>query len=227
MTDFTTVPTADDSADRSLCDALYTRIWHRPGCGLKFLWNGVLTGKSPADIVQYQEIIVEHRPEFIIETGTAFGGSALFLASICDMVGTGHVVTVDIDGTRVDSRVRSHPRITCLTGDSCQPHVMRGVAALAGRSERTMVILDSAHDAAHVEQELMMYSLFVGLEQYLIVEDGTVNGHPILPDFGPGPFEALERFFARPASRRFVNERDREVRFGPSNVRNGFLRRVE
>jgi cephalosporin hydroxylase len=226
MIDPSLPPAADEASERALFDRVYALLWHKPGCSLQFDWLGVRTGKCPTDVIQYQEIIVAQRPEFIIETGTAFGGSALFFASICDLVGSGQVITIDSDGTRVADAMRRHPRVTCLTGDSCSPDVLRALAHRVGGSTRTMAILDSAHDAPHVLRELVLYSGFIGLGQYLVVEDGTVNGNPILPEHGPGPREAIQQFLARPSFHQFAMERDRETRFGLSNVRDGFLRRI-
>ena len=85
-------------------------------------WFGIPVLKCPIDLWIYQEIIVQTRPNLIIETGTMAGGSALFMAMVCDLLGSGHVLTVDIEGRPV---LPEHPLITYITGDSVAPDVLR------------------------------------------------------------------------------------------------------
>jgi cephalosporin hydroxylase len=158
-------------------------------------WFGVPVLKCPLDLFVYQEILYRTRPDVIVETGTNQGGSALYLAHLCDLLGNGQVVSVELDPVRIHERARSHPRIKFITGSSIDADVVRQVAGLcAGR--RAMVILDSDHSRAHVLEELRMYSALVAPGCYLICEDTNVNGHPCLPDYGPGPFEAVQTFLA-------------------------------
>jgi cephalosporin hydroxylase len=156
-------------------------------------WLGTRTLKCPLDLWMYQEIVYRTRPDVILETGTAHGGSALFLASVFDQIGSGEVVTADIDNAQ---ERRDHHRITYLTGSSVDARVLEAMCTAAS-GRRTMVILDSDHSAAHVAAELACYAPLVTEGCYLIVEDTNVNGHPVLPNFGPGPAEALQDFLAR------------------------------
>lgn len=155
-------------------------------------WLGTRTLKCPLDLWVYQEIVCRTRPDVILETGTAHGGSALFLASVFDQLGSGDVVTADIDAGVARPE---HPRVTYLTGSSVDASVLEQMRA-AARGRKTMVILDSDHSAAHVAAELASYAPLVTEGCYLIVEDTNVNGHPVLPNFGPGPAEALQDFLA-------------------------------
>lgn len=187
-------------------------------------WLGVPVSKCPLDLWMYQEIIYEKRPQLIVETGTQYGGSALFLASMLDLVGDGRVVTVDIEACEAQphhKRVRvEHPRIEYLRSSSTSAEVAARIKALAEGVERVMVILDSDHNMEHVLGELSIYADVVTDGQYLIVEDTCVNGHPVFESFGPGPMEALERFLSQDS--RFVIDRSREkllVTFQP----NGYL----
>lgn len=183
-------------------------------------WLGTRALKLPMDLWIYQEIISETRPDLIIETGTAHGGSALFLASICDLIDHGRVVTIDIEDR--DGRPR-HPRITQLIGSSTSPAIVDRVREMLGPTNKGMVILDSDHARDHVLRELELYSPFVAPRGYLIVEDTNVNGHPVDPTHGPGPMEALTEFLSR--GQPFVVDRSREkllLTFNPS----GYLRRV-
>src|SRR5205823_1534721 len=109
-------------------------------------WLSIPIQKSPLDCWVYQEIISELRPDLIIETGTDRGGSALFLATMCDAVDNGHVVSVDI---RAAAEVR-HPRITFLVGDSTSSEILDQVRARAVGARSRMVILDADHREAHV-----------------------------------------------------------------------------
>ncbi len=155
-------------------------------------WLGTPTWKVPSDLWIYQELIVRMRPDFIVETGTAYGGSARFLATVCDGIDHGHVITVDTQ--KFEGRPE-HPRIEYVFNSSTDP------AFLADIGTRTyghslMVILDSDHRKAHVLHELLAYGALVPPGHYLVVEDTNVNGHPAFPDHGPGPWEAVTDFLA-------------------------------
>jgi cephalosporin hydroxylase len=160
------------------------------------------------------------RPDLIIETGTAFGGSALYLAQVCDGVGLGRVITVDVVAS-VDRP--SHPRITYLTGSSIDAAILAQLTDAARRAERVMVILDSDHRRDHVLSELQLLGPLVTEGSYLIVEDTNVNGHPADSAHGPGPMEALDEFLAIPTD--FVVDPEREKFLLSFNPR-GFLRRT-
>ena len=179
-------------------------------------WMGVPIWKNPADLWIYQELVHEIRPDLIVETGTAYGGSALYLAMLCDLLDHGRVVTID---TQVFPDRPVHPRIEYVFGSSTGP----GIVDALDRTGPVMVILDSDHRAPHVLDELELYAPLVTLGSYLIVEDTNVNGHPVYPDHGPGPFEAIEQwgperhgFEVDAACERFLHT------FNPG----GFLRRV-
>jgi cephalosporin hydroxylase len=154
-------------------------------------WLGTRAQKCPLDLWIYQELLHELRPSVIVETGTAEGGSALFLASVCDLLGHGSIVSVDI----VAQPGRpAHERITYLTGSSTAPEIRTRVEELVGDKAPVLVILDSNHERDHVLEELRIYAPLVTPGSFVIVEDTNVNGHPVLPDFGPGPMEAVDEF---------------------------------
>jgi cephalosporin hydroxylase len=182
-------------------------------------WLGVPILKSPLDCWVYQEIIAEQRPDLIIETGTDLGGSALFFASICDSIGHGRIVSIDI---RSAAHVQ-HPRITFLVGDSTSEGILERVRQLARGTERRMVILDSDHSADHVRRELEAYRDLVTVGSYMVVEDTNVNGHPVMPEHGPGPFEAVSDFLQRNDD--FEADHSRE-KFLVTYFPNGYLKRV-
>jgi len=183
-------------------------------------WMGSPVCKSPFDLWIYQEILHEVRPDVIVECGTYAGGSARYFASLCDLFGKGRVVT--IDAIPLDHRP-VHPRITYLTGSSVAPEILRAVRSKIATGDKVLVTLDSCHEARHVLEEMRLYGPIVTSGSYLIVEDGNVNGHPVAPEHGPGPAEAIVQFMA--TSKDFVVDRTREkffMTFNPS----GYLRKA-
>jgi len=182
-------------------------------------WFGARVLKCPLDLWVYQELIAELRPELIIETGTYAGGSALFLASICDLISRGEVITIDV---RDEPGRPVHPRITYLTGSSVSGPIVAEVGRRAGERSPVLVILDSDHSRDHVRKELEAYAPFVTRGSYIVVEDTNVNGHPVYPDFGPGPMEAVDAFLA--SYPEFQIDAAREKFLLTFNPR-GFLRR--
>jgi cephalosporin hydroxylase len=183
----------------------------------KFL--GIPIQKCPFDLSTYQEILAEVKPDLIIETGTAYGGGALYLASICELLGNGEVVTIDIN-SRPD--FPKYERITYITGSSVSDEVVQQVAKLCDGKDTVMVILDSDHSKSHVLKELELYNKFVTKGSYLIVEDTNVNGHPVYLDHGPGPMEALQDFLG--SNNDFTVDKSREKHYVTFNP-NGYLRK--
>jgi cephalosporin hydroxylase len=154
-------------------------------------YRGVTTWKCPLDLWIYQEILHAVKPGLIIETGTAYGGSALYLADLCELAGHGRVVTIDV---RDRASGVDHPRITKVIGSSSDPEVRARVESLPPRDGGVIVILDADHSMDHVLAELRLWWDLVTPGSFLIVEDTNLNGHPVYPEFGPGPWEALDTF---------------------------------
>jgi cephalosporin hydroxylase len=181
---------------------------------------GVTTWKSPLDLWVYQELVWELRPGLIVETGTAHGGSALYLASLCETVGGGEVVSVDI-GEWPDRP--AHPRLTYVVASSTDPRVVAELAERAAGAGVVLVVLDSDHSRDHVLAELRAYAPLVTPGSYLVVEDTNINGHPVYEAFGPGPMEAVHDFLKERDD--FEVDRTREkflFSFNPG----GWLRKV-
>lgn len=183
-------------------------------------WLGTRVVKCPLDLWNYQEILTELRPDLIIETGTLFGGSAFFLATVCDHLGWGRIVTIDLE--EQEGRP-AHPRIEYWKGSSTDPGIVERARAAAAESRTVLVILDSDHTERHVLAELRAYAGLVTPGSYLIVEDTNVNGHPVLRSYGPGPMEAVERFLAESGD--FFPDQDRESKFLLTFNPKGYLRR--
>jgi len=191
-----------------------SRVWQNT----YFLGHHIL--KCPLDLWIYQEMIFELKPDIIIETGTFHGASALYLAALCDIVGNGEIITIDIDF--VPNRPQ-HPRITHLLGSSTASNIVEQVKNRVAGKQTVLVILDSDHSKAHVDEEMRIYNEFVTVGSYLIVEDSIVNGHPVRPEFGPGPMESLEEFLK--TNVHFTIDKNREKFFMTQNV-NGYLKRI-
>jgi cephalosporin hydroxylase len=158
-------------------------------------WMGVRAQKCPTDIWIYQEILHETRPDVIVETGVNFGGATLLLANLCDLLGHGEVVAVDITLDRVHENTRKHPRVTLLEGSSTAPDIVEQIAKKCA-GKRTMVTLDSDHSADHVYRELSQYSPLVSPGLYLICEDTNTDLGAAARGEWRGPSAALQRFLS-------------------------------
>ncbi|MGF1661149.1 MAG: CmcI family methyltransferase [Kineosporiaceae bacterium] len=171
----------------------YDEARFRGGTWHLLTWRGVRVWKLPFDLWQYQEILHELRPDLIVECGTAFGGSALFLADVCEAIGNGRVLSIDIEP---QADLPEHPRIEYVHGSSVDPAVLDRVRGEAAGAGTVMVVLDSDHSRDHVLAECRAYGEIVTPGSYLVVEDTDVNGHPVFPEHGPGPMEAAVTFLA-------------------------------
>jgi cephalosporin hydroxylase len=183
-------------------------------------WIGTPIWKFPLDLWVYQEICTEIRPDVIIESGTYKGGSALFLAHVCDALGKGAVVSIDIE-SRPDRP--QHPRITYIHGPSTSSLVVKEMQNIAHNASVVLVILDSDHSKDHVLREMELFAPLVTVGSYLIVEDTNLNGHPVVPEFGPGPMEAVREFLQK--NHDFAVDSSREKFFLTTNP-SGYLKRV-
>jgi len=170
-----------------------SRIWEQTR------WFGVPMWKLPFDAFIIQELIYEVRPEYIIETGTGHGGSAIFYAGICELLGEGKVITIDLTQKYNLDDFSQHEwsdRITFLHGGSTNPIFFDRIKEVA-EGKRNIVILDSYHSYEHVCKELELYQELVPVGSYLIVEDTHVSGHPVPWEYGKGPYESVEWFLSQ------------------------------
>jgi cephalosporin hydroxylase len=181
-------------------------------------WLGTPICKCPFDLWVYQEILFRTRPDVIIETGTLFGGSALYLASMCDLLGNGRVITIDVQDWGGDRP--THPRILYLAGSSIAREVVDRVQAEISDSERVMAILDSDHHMDHVLGELQAFGPLVTRDCYLIVEDTPAAE---MEQYVAGPAEAIEEYLESNDS--FVVDPSCE-KFLMTGNPGGFLKRV-
>jgi len=214
-------PPPDPRLQHAIVDQFHRLYYDDPGTWRDTHWLGVPTLKCPLDLWIYQEMLQELRPQLIIECGTAFGGSAAYLASICDLIGSGTIVTIDIES---NPERPVHPRIRYVLGSSVDAQIVSQVRGMIPAEGHVLVILDSDHTAAHVTRELALYAEFVTIGSYLVVEDSNINGHPVLPDFGPGPMEAIDSFLR--GNSEFVIDTGKQKYHLTFNPR-GFLRRIK
>ena len=158
-------------------------------------WMGYPIFKCPLDLWVYQEMMFKLKPDIVIETGTNYGGSALYLAQMCDLVGNGKIISIDITDHYGAGNRPQHDRIVYLLGSSTSDEIINKIRELIPADSTVLVILDSDHHKDHVLEELRRYHPFVSKGSYLIVEDSNLNGNPVKQNFGPGPREAIEEFF--------------------------------
>lgn len=147
-----------------------------------FTWMGRPIIQYPQDIVAMQELIWNVKPDLIIETGIAHGGSLILYASILELVGSGEILGIDIDiRDHNKHEIEKHPmskRIKMIQGSSIDPSVLDQVAKYAEGKKNIMVVLDSNHTHDHVQKELAAYSKYVSKDNYLIVFDSIIEDLP-------------------------------------------------
>ena len=199
----------------------YLRWYYDTAVWKRLSYRGVRTLKNPLDMWNYQEIIVEHGIEWVVETGTRHGGSALFFADLLEAGrAAGFVISVDVEHDSL--QIGEHPRLRLLKGDSASVEIQNSIRAMLPAQRAPMfVILDSDHRKAHVLRELAAYVPLMQRGDYLVVEDSCVNGHPVRPDFGPGPMEAIEEFLST-HSGELQPDSARENKFGCTFAPRGY-----
>ena len=205
--------------------------------GYSYMWDwlGVPIIQMPADIVAMQEIIWKTRPDVIVETGIARGGSAILHTSLLRLTGKpGKVIAVDID-IRAHNRetIESHPLgdgVTLIEGSSVDPVIIDKIRSLIPADSRVMVVLDSDHTHSHVLAELQLYSQFVTPGMYLIAADTFVEELPVQlhrpREWGPGdnPKTAVDSFLASAPD--FKLDADLAAKMLMSSSAAGYLRRI-
>ena len=188
--------TSDDGSTRDLYSAEsfehISRLWVDVGWVRKysyaFSWMGRPIIQLPDDMVRVQEAIHASRPDVIVETGVAHGGSLVYYASLFQAMGHGRVIGVDIE-IRPHNRVaiEAHPmfpRITLIEGSSIADPTLAAVRAQIASGERVMVILDSDHSRDHVAAELTCYGPLVTPGSFLLVQDGIMEHVAGMPRTG-------------------------------------------
>jgi cephalosporin hydroxylase len=187
-----------------------SEIWLKVGWNEKypytFSWLGRPIIQAPEDVLRAQEVFYRVQPDVLIETGVAHGGSLVFYASLCEAIGKGRVIGVDIEirphNRRAIEAHRLFPRISLVEADSIAPATVADVKSRLAPGERVMVVLDSNHTKAHVQAELEAYAPLVTPESYVVVTDGSMQILHDVPRGQPGwvddnPAAAAREFVAR------------------------------
>jgi cephalosporin hydroxylase len=214
-----------------------SRIWVREIARHRYAYNFSWLGRPliqfPQDMVAIQELIWKIRPEVIIETGVAHGGSLIFSASMLELLGEdGFVIGVDID-IRAHNRaeIEKHPlskRIKLVQGSSIDEGIAAQVRELAAGKKRVLVILDSNHTHEHVLEELRLYSPLVRAGSYLLVYDTLIEDMPadLVGDrpWGPGnnPKTAVWEFLK--TCPRFAIDKEIEAKLLITVAPDGYLK---
>jgi cephalosporin hydroxylase len=222
-----------DAELRQLRQRMYA-LYAKYRYSYNFTWYGRPIIQIPEDIVMMQELILHVKPDLIVETGVAHGGSLMLSASMLELLGAGTVVGIDVE-IRPHNRIaiESHPlskRIRLIEGSSLDGQVIRQVGGIAASSKRVMVLLDSDHTHQHVLDELQHYAPLVTPGSYLVVFDtgiedmpeGTFAGKP----WGKGnnPKTAVHQFLA--GRQDFVIAHEIEERMMYTVAPHGYLKRV-
>jgi len=221
MTDFTfsasrSSITLGDGSEIGLSDPrafkIISEAWLRAGWDTKYVygfsWLGRPIIQLPDDMMRIQEVIYQVKPDVIVETGIAHGGSLIFYASLCTAIGRGRVIGIDIEirdhNRKAIQEHRLSPAISLIEGSSVDRNVVQAVKDMIGPSEVVLVLLDSNHLKDHVLAELEAYAPLVSPGSYIVACDGImkqVAGAPRTePDWSwNNPLSAIDEFLARNA----------------------------
>jgi cephalosporin hydroxylase len=183
-------------------------------------WLGRSLRSAPTDLVIYQELLSSVRPDWIVETGTSSGGRALFLASVCEGLGHGQVLSID---PKQGDDLPQHPRITYLERPTTDADTLAEVRTTVGSDAKVLVILGGRLGQNRTIEEFEGYSPLVDVGSYVIVEHTVVNGRPVWPGFGPGPGEAVRQILQSHGN--FAADSHQE-RFGLTFNLGGYLKRM-
>jgi len=189
--------------------SLITDLWIRSGWDTKYVygfsWLGRPVIQLPEDMLRIQEVIYGIKPDVIVETGVAHGGSLIFYASLCTAIGKGRVIGIDIE-IRPQNRAaieehRLSPLISLVEGSSIDADIVQSVKDQIGSAETVLVLLDSNHLRDHVLAELEAYSPLVSPGSYIVACDGIMQqvvGAPRTAEDWSwnNPIEAVKKFIA-------------------------------
>lgn len=201
-----------------------------------FNWLGRPIIQFPQDIIAMQELIWQIKPDLIIETGIAHGGSLVFYSSLLELIGgSGHVLGIDID-IREHNRVEieKHPmykRITMIEGSSTDPEIVKKVHVFTKNRKKILIVLDSLHTHEHVAKELELYSPLVTKGSYLVVFDTIIEDLPenFFPDRpwgrGNNPRTAVWEFLKK--NTRFIIDKEIESKLLITVAPDGYLKCIK
>jgi cephalosporin hydroxylase len=188
----------------------FTIATDRHGYAYQWTWLGMPIIQMPPDIIAMQEVIWENRPDVIIETGIAWGGSTVLHASVLELIGSGRIIAVDITLPENNiEEIMKYPfsrRIQLLCGSSIDEAIVEKIRQEIKPGEKVMVVLDSNHSHEHVLGELRAYGPLVTRDQMMVVGDTIIADLPEYPD-RPRPWNATRN--PRSALEAYLKECDR------------------
>ena len=200
-----------------------------------FRWLGRPIIQYPQDIIGLQELMWKIKPDLIIETGIARGGSLIFSASILEMIGKGKVIGIDVEIRKQNKiEIQKHhlfKRIIMLEGSSLDEKIVKKVYRLARGKKKILLLLDSFHTHDHVLRELNLYSNLIRKDNYIlvfdtIIEDMPKNTFPNRPwGKGNNPKTAVKEFLK--INKNFKLDRKMEEKLLITSCPNGLLKRVK
>jgi len=199
-------------------------------------WMGLPIIQMPEDIILMQEIIWDIKPDIVIETGIAWGGSVVLYASILELIGKGKVIAVDrvLPSHNIEAIKKFHfgNRIELIEGSSIDTSVVEKIKNQINPNDKIMVVLDSNHTDQHVYDELQIYAPLVSKDSYLVVsatiiEEIPEQHHRPRPwGHGNNPRTALDKFLQN-NSDKFTRENIYNHKAINSFTRNGYVRCIK
>lgn len=216
---------------------LASELWMKASAHQRLMyeptWLGIPIVQFPTDIVMMQELLWKVRPDYIIETGVAHGGSCVLHASILELIGKGTVIGIDVEIRKYNEiAIKGHPlskRIQLVEGSSVDESTVAKVRNMVPRGSKVVVALDSNHSYEHVKKEMEFYKNFVSPGSYMVVMDGAQEWAAELPNGKPewkndNPLRAIREFMET------TNEweiDDRYTRMKITSSPMGFLKRKD
>ncbi len=225
-----------NNAELTAAAAAFNVASNKAQYSYNFSWMGRPIIQYPQDMVAMQELIWEIKPDLIIETGIAHGGSLIYYASLLELIGEGEILGIDIDiRAHNKAEIEKHPmykRIHMIEGSSIDQATVNKVAAYAEGKKRILVCLDSNHTHEHVLAELNMYAPFVTLDSYIVAFDTIVE---YLPEgyftqsrpwgVGNNPKTSVDEFVANNPN--FVIDKGIDNKVLISVAPSGYLKRIK
>ena len=182
-------------------------------------WLGEPVASAPTDLLAYQEILSRVRPDWVIDIGASDPGRAAFLASICELIGHGQVLSIR---DPEDDAPPPHARLRCCRGSALDAAVRDHVHELVAGGN-AVVVLGTCADRDTTSAQFEAYADLVGVDSYVIVTDTIVGGRPVWTSFGPGPTDGIKLILGRHGE--FSPDPEME-KYALSFNTGGFLRRV-
>ena len=206
------------------------KLFHELDVWDNMWFQGIKIIKNPCDLWMMQQIMHEIKPDFVVETGTMRGGSALYWAHTLSGLGleNAKVLTVDVADETQEAAERPlwKKHVQFFHGSSTDPAIVTQIAQLV-QGKTVLVVLDSDHTMKHVREELRLYSGLVSAGSYIVVEDTHYDSVPTHPERGPGPMAAVNAFLQEGGSELFEQDITREAMVMTFNPGGWLKRKVE